>query len=66
MQKLKYEISDKKHQIRVLEQRMIGSVEMTPHTTNISDKSQVTMCLVTQVEFFNNNERNWFSLIWNQ
>jgi centromeric protein E len=41
MQKLKDEITDKKRQIRVLEQRMIGSVEITPHTTNISEKSQV-------------------------
>jgi centromeric protein E len=51
MQKLKDEISEKKRQIRVLEQRMIGSVEMTPHTSNIIEKSQVTLCLVTQVEF---------------
>jgi centromeric protein E len=51
MQKLKDDISEKKRQIHVLEQRMIESVEMTPHTSNIIEKSQVIMCLVTQVEF---------------
>ncbi|KAE8100703.1 hypothetical protein FH972_018571 [Carpinus fangiana] len=49
MQKLKDEISDKKRQIRVLEQRMIGSVEMTPHTTNISEKSQALSKLASQL-----------------
>ena len=41
MHKLKDEISEKKLQIRVLEQRMIGSVEMTPHTLNNIEMSQV-------------------------
>lgn len=43
MQNLKDEITEKKRQIRVLEQRMIGSVEMTPHTSNRNEMSQVTM-----------------------
>lgn len=42
MQKLKDEISEKKRQIRVLEQRMIGSVDVTPHALNDNEKSQVT------------------------
>lgn len=42
MQNLKDEISEKKRQIRVLEQRMIGSVDVTPHTLNDTEKSQVT------------------------
>ncbi|TXG53004.1 hypothetical protein EZV62_022173 [Acer yangbiense] len=40
MHKLKDEISEKKLQICVLEQRMIGSVEMTPHTLNTIEMSQ--------------------------
>lgn len=44
MRKLKDEISEKKFQIRVLEQRMIGSLEMTPHVSNNSEMSQVTIC----------------------
>lgn len=43
MRKLKDEISEKRHQIRVLEQRMIGSVEKTPHTSNSAEMSQVSM-----------------------
>ncbi|XP_062159390.1 kinesin-like protein KIN-7C, mitochondrial [Alnus glutinosa] len=49
MQKLKDEISEKKRQIRVLEQRMIGSVEMTPHTSNIIEKSQAVSKLASQL-----------------
>lgn len=41
MQKMKDEINEKKHQIRVLEQRMIGSVNMSPHTSNNAEMSQV-------------------------
>ncbi|KAK9270558.1 hypothetical protein L1049_026139 [Liquidambar formosana] len=48
MQKLKDEISEKKHQIRVLEQRMIGSVEMTPRTNSI-EMSQALSKLATQL-----------------
>ncbi|XP_034675412.1 kinesin-like protein KIN-7E, chloroplastic isoform X2 [Vitis riparia] len=48
MQKLKDEISEKKLQMRVLEQRMIGSVEMTPHTNTI-EMSQALSKLTTQL-----------------
>ncbi|CAK9168748.1 unnamed protein product [Ilex paraguariensis] len=41
MQKLKDEITEKKHQMRVLEQRMIGSVEITPQTSNSIEMSQL-------------------------
>ncbi|KAL6962174.1 Kinesin-like protein KIN-7E [Sarracenia purpurea var. burkii] len=40
MQKLKDEMKEKKLQIRVLEQRMVGSVEMTRHTSNSMEMSQ--------------------------
>ena len=50
MQKLKDEISEKKLQMHVLEQRMIGSVEMTPHTSAI-ELSQVIMWHVTYIGF---------------
>ncbi|KAK7836612.1 kinesin-like protein kin-7c [Quercus suber] len=40
MQKLKDEIREKKRQIRVLEQRMIGSVETTTHASNSIEVSQ--------------------------
>ena len=43
MRRLKDEISEKRHQIRVLEQRMIGSVEKTPYTSNNTQMSQVSM-----------------------
>ncbi|XP_040364017.1 kinesin-like protein KIN-7C, mitochondrial isoform X1 [Rosa chinensis] len=49
MQKLKDEISEKKFQIRVLEQRMIGSLEMTPHRSNNSEMSQALSKLTTQL-----------------
>lgn len=42
MRKLKDEINEKRHQIRVLEQRMIGSVEKTPQTSNSAEMSQVS------------------------
>lgn len=45
MRKLKDEISEKKLQIRVLEQRMIGSLDMTPQMSNNSEMSQVTVHL---------------------
>lgn len=40
MRKLKDEIGEKKLQIRILEQRMIGSFEITSHTNSI-EVSQV-------------------------
>lgn len=43
MQKLKDEISEKKLQIRMLEQRMIGSIEITPHASNNIELSQVVV-----------------------
>ncbi|KAL6208303.1 hypothetical protein ACLB2K_019254 [Fragaria x ananassa] len=49
MQKLKDEISEKKFQIRVLEQRMIGSLEMAPHRSNNSEMSQALSKLTTQL-----------------
>lgn len=41
MKKLKDEISEKKRQMHVLEQRMIGSVQMTPRSSSTSEMSQV-------------------------
>ncbi|TYI28615.1 hypothetical protein ES332_A05G256600v1 [Gossypium tomentosum] len=41
MQKLKGEINEKRHQIRVLEQRMIESVGKAPHTSNNAEMSQI-------------------------
>lgn len=41
MRRLKDEIREKKLQIRTLEQRMIGSVEIAPCTSNINEMSQV-------------------------
>lgn len=43
MQNLKDEIREKKIQMRMLEQRMIGSVEMTTHTSNSVEMSQVIL-----------------------
>lgn len=43
MQKLKGEIREKKHQMRILEQRMIGSVETSPYGTSIVEMSQVSL-----------------------
>ncbi|XVF64524.1 hypothetical protein PTKIN_Ptkin09bG0176200 [Pterospermum kingtungense] len=49
MRKLKDEISEKKHQIRVLEQRMIGSVEKAPQTSNNVEMSQAFSKITTQL-----------------
>ncbi|KAL4596209.1 hypothetical protein ACB092_12G148100 [Castanea dentata] len=49
MQKLKDEIREKKRQIRVLEQRMIGSVETTTHTSNRIEVSQALSKLASQL-----------------
>ncbi|KAH7567906.1 hypothetical protein JRO89_XS07G0183300 [Xanthoceras sorbifolium] len=49
MQKLKDEINEKKLQIHVLEQRMIVSVEMTPHTSSTIEMSQALSKLTTQL-----------------
>ncbi|OMO78503.1 hypothetical protein COLO4_24737 [Corchorus olitorius] len=49
MRKLKDEINEKRHQIRVLEQRMIGSVERTPQTSTSSEMSQALSKLATQL-----------------
>ncbi|XP_077249754.1 P-loop containing nucleoside triphosphate hydrolases superfamily protein [Tasmannia lanceolata] len=47
MQKLKDEINEKKSQMRVLEQRMIGSIEVTPHASNSFEMSQTLSKLAT-------------------
>ncbi|XVE60299.1 hypothetical protein DITRI_Ditri05aG0117700 [Diplodiscus trichospermus] len=49
IRKLKVEINEKRHQIRVLEQRMIGSVEKTPHTSNNAEMAQALSKLTTQL-----------------
>ncbi|KAJ4953387.1 hypothetical protein NE237_030219 [Protea cynaroides] len=49
MLKLKYEISEKKLQMRVLEQRMIGSIEATPKASNSVELSQALSKLATQL-----------------
>ncbi|KAM1224999.1 hypothetical protein ACFX2G_044771 [Malus domestica] len=49
MQKLKEEISEKKLQICVLEQRMIGSLERSPHMSNNIEMSQALSKLTTQL-----------------
>ncbi|KAK3013093.1 hypothetical protein RJ639_008154 [Escallonia herrerae] len=49
MQQLKGEIREKKLQIRILEQRMIGSVEMSQHTSNSIEMSQALSKLATQL-----------------
>lgn len=41
MRRLKAEIREKKLQIRTLEQHMIGSVEIAPRTSTITEMSQV-------------------------
>ncbi|XXG60683.1 hypothetical protein AAC387_Pa04g2527 [Persea americana] len=48
-QKLKGEINEKRLQMRLLEQRMIGSIEATPHTSNSIDMSQALSKLTTQL-----------------
>ncbi|KAL8543737.1 hypothetical protein ACS0TY_004342 [Phlomoides rotata] len=49
MQRLKGEIREKKLQMRVLEQRMIGSVETSPYGTSIVEMSQALSRLATQL-----------------
>ncbi|GAV71948.1 Kinesin domain-containing protein [Cephalotus follicularis] len=49
MRKLKDEISEKKLQIHILEQRMIGSVEMSPLISNATEMSQAFSKLTTQL-----------------
>ncbi|XP_058089924.1 kinesin-like protein KIN-7E, chloroplastic isoform X2 [Magnolia sinica] len=49
MQKLKDEINEKKLQMRLLEQRMIGSIEVTPNTSNSIEMSQTLSKLTTQL-----------------
>lgn len=41
MQKLKNEINEKKQQMHVLEQRMVGSLEVGQHPSNNNEISQV-------------------------
>lgn len=47
MQKLKDEISQKKDQIRILEQRMLGPLRMTAHAPNNSEVSEVRMAYIS-------------------
>ncbi|XP_052201569.1 kinesin-like protein KIN-7C, mitochondrial [Diospyros lotus] len=49
MQKLKAEIKEKKLQIRVLEQRMVGSVETIQQTSSNTEMSQALSKLATQL-----------------
>ncbi|KAK6131086.1 hypothetical protein DH2020_035162 [Rehmannia glutinosa] len=49
IQKLKDEIREKKLQMRVLEQRMIGSVEISPYGSSIVEMSQALSRLATQL-----------------
>ncbi|KAF5182587.1 Kinesin-like protein kin-7e protein [Thalictrum thalictroides] len=49
MQKLKDEISEKKLQMRVLEKRMIGSIETNPLTSKDIEMSQALYKLATQL-----------------
>ncbi|ERN18169.1 hypothetical protein AMTR_s00054p00159220 [Amborella trichopoda] len=50
IQKLRYDINEKKHQMHVLEQRMIGSIEATPRSANTSGElSQTLSKLTTQL-----------------
>lgn len=49
MQKLKDEISEKKLQMRVLEQRMIGSLEASPYKANNQEMSQALSKLAAQL-----------------
>ncbi|PIA47468.1 hypothetical protein AQUCO_01400251v1 [Aquilegia coerulea] len=49
MQKLKDEISEKKLQMRVLEKRMIGSIETNPLTSKDIEMSQALSKLATQL-----------------
>ncbi|XP_022141615.1 kinesin-like protein KIN-7C, mitochondrial [Momordica charantia] len=49
VQKLKDEISEKKRQIHVLEQRMVGSVELSPQMSSGIELSQALSKLTTQL-----------------
>ncbi|XAR62822.1 Plus-end-directed kinesin ATPase [Bertholletia excelsa] len=49
MQRLKDEMKDKKRQMQVLEQRMVGSVEMTQQTSNTAEISQAFSKLASQL-----------------
>ncbi|KAK1361395.1 kinesin-like protein KIN-7C, mitochondrial [Heracleum sosnowskyi] len=49
MRRLKDEIREKKLQIRTLEQRMIGSVEIAPRTSTITEMSQALSKLASQL-----------------
>ncbi|KAK4481308.1 hypothetical protein RD792_012193 [Penstemon davidsonii] len=49
MQKLKNEIREKKLQMRVLEQRMIGSVETSPYSSSTVEMSQALSRLASQL-----------------
>ncbi|KAL3634777.1 Kinesin-like protein KIN-7E [Castilleja foliolosa] len=49
IQKLKDEIREKKHQMRVLEQRMIGSVEISPYGSSIVEMSQALSRIATEL-----------------
>ncbi|KAG6784144.1 hypothetical protein POTOM_009829 [Populus tomentosa] len=49
MQKSKAEISEKKHQMHVLERRMIGSVEMTSNTSTSIEMPKALSKLTTQL-----------------
>ncbi|XP_028775061.1 kinesin-like protein KIN-7E, chloroplastic, partial [Neltuma alba] len=49
MQKLKDEISQKKDQIRILEQRMLGPLRMTAHAPNNSEMSEALARLTTEL-----------------
>ncbi|WCJ44381.1 Kinesin-like protein KIN-7E chloroplastic [Euphorbia peplus] len=49
MQRMKDEIREKRRQMHVLEKRMTGSVEMTPHTSSSFELSQALSKLTTQL-----------------
>ncbi|CAD5195969.1 unnamed protein product, partial [Musa acuminata subsp. malaccensis] len=49
MQKLKNEINEKKQQMHVLEQRMVGSLEVGQHPSNNNEISQTLSKLTTQL-----------------
>ncbi|XP_051150892.1 kinesin-like protein KIN-7C, mitochondrial [Andrographis paniculata] len=49
MQRLKDEIRGKKRQMRILEQRMIGSIELSPYGSSIVEMSQALSRLATQL-----------------
>lgn len=46
MEWLKDEIREKKRQMRVLEQRMIGSVETSPYGSSVVEMSQVSLSII--------------------